>query len=226
MVRPVRHVGQQQPPFHASPHCFHVVQHLLHRHRQRILVTEYGLRQRIAYQNHLDSGIVHNSRSRVVVGGETSNGFVAEFQFSVGSNGNILTGSIRTWLALGTADWRDTHFPSSAPPAQPDRACTHPLRMLLPIVTANHRSVDVLRKPRFYLLLPCFFGGCGRFQPSQQNRVSPISYAPTASCPPNGKKYWVPLIGSLTLRNSSCKSSFRSTKSMSDVFTINRSDDV
>src|SRR5260370_31449001 len=48
-------------------------------------------------------------------------------------------------------------------------------------------------------------------------------HAPTASCPPSGRKYCVPLIGSVTLRNSSCKSSLRSTKSISDVLTISRS---
>ena len=52
------------------------------------------------------------------------------------------------------------------------------------------------------------------------------SQAPTVSCPPSGRKYCVPLIGSLTFRSSSCKSSLRSTKSMSDVFTISRSEDV
>ncbi len=56
--------------------------------------------------------------------------------------------------------------------------------------------------------------------------TTPPLYAPTASCPPSGKKYCVPLIGSVTLRSSSCKSSLRSTKSMSEVFTISRSEDV
>jgi len=51
-------------------------------------------------------------------------------------------------------------------------------------------------------------------------------YALAASCPPSGKKYCVPLIGSLTFRRSSCRSSLRSTKSISEVFTISRSDDV
>lgn len=52
------------------------------------------------------------------------------------------------------------------------------------------------------------------------------AYAPTASCPPSGRKYCVPLIGSVTLRRSSCRSSLRSTKSISEVLTISRSDDV
>ncbi len=52
------------------------------------------------------------------------------------------------------------------------------------------------------------------------------SYALAASWPPRGRKYCVPLIGAETLRNSSCRSSLRSTKSISEVFTIRRSDDV
>jgi hypothetical protein len=43
-------------------------------------------------------------------------------------------------------------------------------------------------------------------------------YAPTASRPPSGRKYSVPLIRSVPWRNSSCKSSLRLTKSMSEVF--------
>jgi predicted nucleic acid-binding protein len=51
-------------------------------------------------------------------------------------------------------------------------------------------------------------------------------YALAASCPPSGRKYCVPLIGAETLRSNSCKSSLRSTKSISEVFTISRSDEV
>src|SRR5580704_9941797 len=46
------------------------------------------------------------------------------------------------------------------------------------------------------------------------------------SSEPSGRKYCVPRIGSLTRRSSACKSSLRSTKSISEVFTISRSDDV
>jgi hypothetical protein len=60
----------------------------------------------------------------------------------------------------------------------------------------------------------------------KSRRLQSPFYAPTASCPPSGRKYCVPLIGSLTLRSNSCKSSLRSTKSMSEVLTISRSDDV
>ena len=51
-------------------------------------------------------------------------------------------------------------------------------------------------------------------------------YALAASWLPSGKKYCVPLIGAETFRSSSCKSWLRSTKSISEVFTISRSDDV
>jgi len=43
---------------------------------------------------------------------------------------------------------------------------------------------------------------------------------------PRGRKYCVPRIGSLTRRSNACKSSLRSTKSISEVFTISRSEDV
>src|SRR5271157_4842461 len=46
------------------------------------------------------------------------------------------------------------------------------------------------------------------------------------SSEPSGRKYCVPRIGSLTRRSSACKSSLRSTKSISDVFTISKSEEV
>lgn len=51
-------------------------------------------------------------------------------------------------------------------------------------------------------------------------------YALAASRLPNGRKYCVPLMGAETFRSNSCKSSFRSTKSISEVFTTRRSEDV
>ena len=65
-----------------------------------------------------------------------------------------------------------------------------------------------------------------RLELSSRLLTTELLYAPTASCPPSGRKYCVPLIGSVTFRKSSCRSSLRSTKSISDVFTISRSDDV
>lgn len=43
---------------------------------------------------------------------------------------------------------------------------------------------------------------------------------------PSGKKYCVPFTGWLSLWSSSCKSSFRSTKSISDVSITSRSEDL
>ena len=51
-------------------------------------------------------------------------------------------------------------------------------------------------------------------------------YALAASWLPRGRKYCVPLIGAETFRKSSCRSSLRSTKSISDVLTISKSEDV
>jgi len=52
------------------------------------------------------------------------------------------------------------------------------------------------------------------------------SQALAASSDPNGRKYCVPLMGAETFLSSSCKSSLRSTKSISEVLTMSRSEDV
>src|SRR5690242_5442553 len=51
-------------------------------------------------------------------------------------------------------------------------------------------------------------------------------YALAASSEPRGRKYCVPLMGAEILRRSSWRSSLRSTKSISEVFTMSRSDEV
>ena len=56
--------------------------------------------------------------------------------------------------------------------------------------------------------------------------VPQITHALAASSAPKGKKYCVPLMGAETFRSNCCRSSLRSTKSISEVFTISRSDDV
>src|SRR5271167_3303355 len=53
-----------------------------------------------------------------------------------------------------------------------------------------------------------------------------LRYFLPSSSLPNGRKYCVPRIGSLTRRNRACKSSLRSTKSISEVLTISKSDEV
>jgi|SRR5271165_4987527 len=51
-------------------------------------------------------------------------------------------------------------------------------------------------------------------------------YLRTSSSAPSGRKYCVPRIGSLTRRSRACRSSLRSTKSISEVLTISKSDEV
>ena len=64
---------------HAAMSRARVMQHLVHGDRQSVLVTQHGLGQRIADQDNVDTGLVHQARAGVVVGSETSNRFVVEF---------------------------------------------------------------------------------------------------------------------------------------------------
>ena len=59
LIRPVRHVRHQHRTLHAAPHRLHMVQHLVHGDRERVLVAEHGLRQRIPHQHHIDASLVH-----------------------------------------------------------------------------------------------------------------------------------------------------------------------
>ena len=74
-------------------------------------------------------------------------------------------------------------------------------------------------------------GGCSfaviakNWSPRRSSSIS-RRYALAAFSLPSGRKYCVPLIGAETFFSSSCRSSLRSTKSISLVFTISRSDCV
>ncbi len=130
MIRPVGHVSQQQRALHAAAHRLHMVQHLVHSDRERVVVTKNGLGERVADQNHLDAGFIHQARGGVVVGGEAGNGFATEFLFPQSSGGDLLAARITTRKAGTPAHRGDAHFSSSAPPARPDRACSASSGML------------------------------------------------------------------------------------------------
>ena len=49
LVRPIRHVHHQQRVLHASTHGLNVMEHFIHRDRQRVLVAQHGLCQRITH---------------------------------------------------------------------------------------------------------------------------------------------------------------------------------
>ena len=88
--------------------------------------------------------------------------------------------------------------------------------------TPSVRFVEIKRHRGSPQLL--LFGATRIAQVKNQPSSSLIDYALAAFSLPSGRKYWVPLIGAETFFSSSCRSSLRSTKSISLVFTISRSD--
>src|SRR6185437_12814762 len=116
VIRGVGHVGNQQRAFDPAAHGTNVMQHLLHGDRQRVLIAQYHHCQRIADQNHVYARLVHQARSRVVVGGEAGD-WLMLLLFR-------LYGNERDFGRV-TAPWRgETHISSSAPPPQVDSACS------------------------------------------------------------------------------------------------------
>ena len=79
MVRAVRHVGDQQGILHAPAHRPGVVQHLVRSDGQRVLVAEHGLGQRVADQHDVNTGLIHQPRSGVVVGRQAGDRFMTTF---------------------------------------------------------------------------------------------------------------------------------------------------
>ena len=117
LIRPVRHVGDEQRVFHAAAHRPHVVQHLVDRDRERVLIAKHGHGQRVADQSNVDAGLVDQARGGVVVGGQAGNGFVVKLSFRGGSSSDLAAGK--------PADRRETHDVLQCPSAnRADRACT------------------------------------------------------------------------------------------------------
>ena len=90
LIRPVRHIRHKQRILHAAAHGLHVVQHLVHGDRERVLIAQHGLRERIAHQHHLNARLVDNTRGREVVGSQATNGFVSEFLFPQSRGRNLM----------------------------------------------------------------------------------------------------------------------------------------
>ena len=67
-----------------------MVQHLVGGDRERVVVAEHGLGQRVADQDDVDASLVDQARAGVVIGGQAGNGFAAEFLFSKRCNGDFL----------------------------------------------------------------------------------------------------------------------------------------
>ena len=65
-----RHVTHHQGVLHPAAHRPGVMQHLLHRHRQGVGVTQHGHPERVTDQQHRDAGLVQDAGGGEVVRGE------------------------------------------------------------------------------------------------------------------------------------------------------------
>jgi hypothetical protein len=70
LVGQERHVPDDHRPFHAPGDGLRVMQHLLHRDRERVRVAQDVVRDRVADEEDRDAGLVEDPRGGEVVGGE------------------------------------------------------------------------------------------------------------------------------------------------------------
>src|SRR5437867_2830161 len=70
LVTHERHIGHDMSTSRAADHRLNVVQHLIHRYRDRGVVAENHHTQTVADQDQRDTGRLHEPRGGVVVGGE------------------------------------------------------------------------------------------------------------------------------------------------------------
>ena len=76
MVGAIRHVGDQQGIPDAPAHRTGVVQHLVGGDRQRILIAQHSLGQGVADQHNVNTGLIYQACSGIVVRGQAGDGFV------------------------------------------------------------------------------------------------------------------------------------------------------
>ena len=84
MVGAKGHVGHQQRMANSAADGARMVQHLVHGDWQSAVITEDGLAQRIANENHVNAGLVDKPRSGIVVCGQRSDGLMGLFSFEEG----------------------------------------------------------------------------------------------------------------------------------------------
>src|SRR5207244_13531915 len=64
-----------------APDSFAVVQHLVNRDRESVLIAEHGLGKRIADKNDVDGNFIYQTRARVVVCSQAGDRLVSKFLF-------------------------------------------------------------------------------------------------------------------------------------------------
>ncbi len=70
LIRQKRHVADDHRPSRRTRHHARVVNHLVHRDAERIRQTHDDVRARIADEQHIDPGVVHEFRGGIIVGGQ------------------------------------------------------------------------------------------------------------------------------------------------------------
>ncbi|GBD19287.1 hypothetical protein HRbin27_01793 [bacterium HR27] len=85
-----RHVGHDERPANSPGDGPGVVEHIGERDRDRRLVTQHGVAERVADQDDRDTGLVSEPRSRIVVGRDHHDPFAASLHRDQIGNGDPL----------------------------------------------------------------------------------------------------------------------------------------
>ena len=105
-----RHVGHDERARGAAGHRARVVQHVVERDRQRVLVAEHDHAHRVADEQHVDAGAVEKPRHRGVVGGEHGNLLAAPFPLA--QVGHAYFGVAHGSRQAALSGWRRTSWPA------------------------------------------------------------------------------------------------------------------
>ncbi len=84
MIGAVRHVSDEKCVFDAAADGFYVMQHLVNRYRERVLVAKHGHGQGVADQDHINCGFVNQPRTGIVIRSQAGNWFVINLFFAEG----------------------------------------------------------------------------------------------------------------------------------------------
>ena len=89
VIRGIRHVGDDERTAYSTAHSAHVMQHLIDRDRQGVLIAEHDHGERVAHQDHVDSSLIDQPRSNVIVSGKTRNRRALLLLFLYGIDGDL-----------------------------------------------------------------------------------------------------------------------------------------
>src|ERR1035441_6674463 len=76
-------------PAYAASYRARVVQHLPHGDGQSVFIAQHHHAERVADQDHVNAGVIQKPRTRIVVGGQTSDDFLTLFFFEKGGRSDL-----------------------------------------------------------------------------------------------------------------------------------------